>query len=212
MNHERLIATLASLGGCCIVMNKGANDLKGAMALHDKGRPIVTKSVPALNDLGRLSVDDKHPVEGPYGTTGEVVGTLGPVRLAGSRIGGRAAPLLHAKLLVLAEVHEYPMDGMTLWDDPWRRYTFEPKAAWFGSANWTRGATDNLEFGLWVEQPDLINHALDFLIDVIRFSEPLETKFDIPKPDLVDVGWDHKAFEDYMRELRDEELEAEAET
>lgn len=199
MNHERLIASLATLNDCCIVMNKGANDLKGALALQANGSPFRISSISGMTNVGRVDSRGLPPLIGPSGTSGDVITELGPVRLAGSRIGGRSAPILHAKMLVLGD-----RKSEVLEDDPFFGELFEsflPRMAWIGSANWTKGSEHNLEFGIWVEEPALVNHVYRFVVDVIRFSEPIDTAHQTPTPVLVDAVWDDEAFYHYMDDI-----------
>jgi hypothetical protein len=163
MNHPGLIESLASLEGCCIVMTKGAGDLMGARALQASGRPLAAQYLPNFNEVGFVGKDGSPPVIGPYGMEGETVEDLGPVRLAGWRgtRNDRSLPLLHAKLLVLGDAWGYDNDD----DPPWGpQFRFAPRRAWLGSANWTRGATKALEFGVWVDEPTLVKHVLTLFL------------------------------------------------
>ena len=52
MSHERMTAALATLGGCCIVITKGANDLAAAQALHANGPALPTVYLPGFDEVG----------------------------------------------------------------------------------------------------------------------------------------------------------------
>ena len=170
MNNERLTASLATLGGCFIMIDKGANDVRAVHALQSSGHALPTMYLPGFDEVGATAADGRAPVIGPWGMSGgSPPEELGPVRVAGWR-GDRKAPLVHAKLLVLGDAWGYDNDEDGEWG-PQNR--FRPVRAWLGSANWTRGATDHLEFGLWVDEPKLVDHTFSFLLDVLKFSEPL---------------------------------------
>jgi hypothetical protein len=200
MNNERITAALASLEATCIVMNKGARDHSGAKALLQAGNPMPTEHLP-FYDMAKPTPDGSRPVMSPYGLFGETVETLGPVRAAGWR-GDRLAPLLHAKLLVLGDAIVYEDDEGP---DFGVHFSFTPKQAWLGSANWTKGAAEHLEFGLWTTDSALVDWTYRFVLDVIRFSEPFDTAADHPEPELVGADWDDAAFAEAIADQRLEE-------
>jgi hypothetical protein len=202
VNHERLTAALASMGACCIVMDKGAKDSGAASALHKNGRPIWAEHLPGFDEVGYIEPDGTRPMITPHGMQGRQVEALGPVRRAGYR-GGKQLPLLHAKLLVLGESWWFDNDE----EGPWGpQYGFRPQRAWHGSANWTSNAGSHLEFGNWIDDPDLVDHTFRFLLDVITFSEPFESTTARPQPELVDATWDDAAFQEYFDEYGYDEV------
>ena len=73
------------------------------------------------------------------------------------------------------------------------QFRFEPKRAWLGSANWTKHASQHLEFGLWTTDAVLVERTYRFVLDVIRFSEPFDTATDHPEPELIAAEWDDAA-------------------
>src|SRR6266508_3759637 len=111
MSHERLTATL---GGCCIVITKGANDLRAARALHANGQALPTVYLPGFDEVGLVGPNGQRPLIGPSGMASGSLDELGPVRRAGWR-GDRSAPLIHAKLLVLGDAWGYDNDE----EGPW---------------------------------------------------------------------------------------------
>lgn len=197
MSHERMTAALAKLGGCCIVITKGANNLRAAQALHTRGRALPTAYLPGFEEVGLVGPDGKRPIIGPSGLAGGSLDELGPVRRAGWR-GDKSAPLIHAKLLILGDAWGYDNDE----EGPWGpQFGFRARRAWLGSANWTRGATEHLEFGLWIDEPQLVEHTFRFLLDMLKFSEPFDTAYDHPSPELVDAEWDDAAFAEYLADI-----------
>jgi hypothetical protein len=198
MNTAREVGALASRQNCCIVIAKTTKDMRAARALQDVGRPIGVQYLPNFDEVGMIGPDGQPPIIGPYGMNREPLEPLGPVRLAGWR-GAKNLPLLHAKLLVLGDATGYDNDD----DPPWGLiYNFKPTRAWIGSANWTKGSENSLEFGIWVDEPSLVSHVLTFVLDVLRFSEPLDTPHDVPTPQLAEGTWDHEAMMEAMRDMR----------
>jgi len=197
MSHERMTAALATLGGCCIVITKGANDLRAAQALYVNGHALPTLYLPGFDEVGLVRPDGQRPIIGPSGMAGESLDELGPVRRAGWR-GDRSAPLIHAKLLVLGNAWGYDNDE----DGEWGlQFRFRPRRAWLGSANWTQGAAEHLEFGMWTDESQLVEHTFQFLLDMLKFSEPLDTANDHPYPELLDAEWDEVAFTEYLADM-----------
>jgi hypothetical protein len=204
MNNERLVAALTLLP-TCIVMTKNATDLRGAHELQATGTPLPSAYLPGFDSVGFLDHRGQRPVMTPHGLTGPKLEELGPVRLAGWR-GDRAVPLLHAKMLVLADAHWWETD----WGE--ERWDLQVRRAWLGSANWTHAAeNDHLEFGLWVDDLMLVEQVSKFLLDLLMFSEPLDTASDQPSPELADAEWDHAAFYEAMEAMRDYDDTAERE-
>lgn len=197
MNNERMTAALASVDFTCIVTHKGASDRRAAEVLQAQGNPIPIVYLPGFDDMAKPEPDGRRPIVVPSGLVGETVEQLGPVRAAGWR-GDRRAPLLHAKLLVLGDAVGWDSDEFPDWGVHFR---FKPQLAWLGSANWTKGATQHLEFGLWTTDPSLVDYTFQFVLDVIRFSEPFDTTTDHPEPELVDAEWDEGAFREAAAEM-----------
>ena len=114
---------------------------------------------------------------------------------------GHLKPLEHAKILVLCHVDsvEYGED----WDGDYLR----PVKAWLGSANWTHTAPDHLEFGLWTRDEELVHACLEFTLDVLRLSEPLEPGTQTPTPELIEAEWDDVAFAEAAAELEPDDID-----
>jgi hypothetical protein len=196
MNNERMTAALASMGATCIVMDKGAGDRHAAEVLLAEGRPMPSVYLPGFDEMAKPAPDGRRPIMSPWGLSGEIVEELGPVRAAGWR--GDRRPLLHAKLLVLGDAIGWESDEFPDWG---LHFRFEPKKAWLGSANWTKGSIQHLEFGLWTTDPSLVEQSFGFVLDVIRFSEPFNTAADHPEPELIGAEWDEEAFREAAAEM-----------
>lgn len=186
LNNDRIIDALAFLdGGVCVVVDKGGRSTRALPSL----RPLWSRCLPGFDYLAVRDATGRVPVVGPYTPPDAFDRDLGPIRVAGWR--RRAAPLLHAKLLVLGDVQTWEDDdNLETWG---MNYRFTPKLAWLGSANWTGPAGRHLEFGLWTRDQALIDCVFRFLLDVVRYSEPLITGSDQPRPELEPVEWDDAA-------------------
>jgi hypothetical protein len=123
------------------------------------------------------------------------------VDLLNSRVAGisksqpSAAPLVHAKLLLLGEAGEGEGDfgEQVLY--------FAPRKAWLGSANFTLNSRRSLEFGLWTSDPSLLEMMRRFLTDLLSYSELLDS-FDVhPVPERIPVEYDDEAMREALREI-----------
>ncbi len=70
---------------------------------------------------------------------------------------------------------------------------FRPMALWWGSANWTEGSLNHLEFGFVSYDAGLLDAATDFVADVIAFSEPLGSECAGPEPNMLGYDVDDAA-------------------
>ncbi|MGH4019058.1 MAG: hypothetical protein ACRDT0_07435 [Pseudonocardiaceae bacterium] len=46
-----------------------------------------------------------------------------------------------------------------------------------------------------------MEHTFQFLLDMLKFSEPFDTPSDHPHPELVDAEWDDAAFAEYLADM-----------
>ncbi|OBK47885.1 hypothetical protein A5655_00145 [Mycobacterium sp. 1081908.1] len=88
---------------------------------------------------------------------------------------------------------------------------FTPRTVWMGSANWTGGSTNHLEFGIVSRDAELLTAATDFVADVIAFSEPLGSSCTGPEPNMLVYEVDDAAMWEASenQRLAHEEWEAE---
>ena len=49
---------------------------------------------------------------------------------------------------------------------------FHPRSTWVGSANWTQQARNHIQSGLWSTDPDLVRRIHEYLLSLLKFSEP----------------------------------------
>jgi len=120
------------------------------------------------------------------------------VRVVGwSPKGNEQVPLLHAKLAICCAAHSWEGE-MGGWEDH-----LLPVSVWVGSANWTAQSSRHLEFGAWRTDPALAKTALEFMIDLIKVSEPVPGQAERPSPQLVEGEWDDDAFAELAEALRE---------
>jgi hypothetical protein len=203
---DRQVATaLGGLGRCCVVVDKQQPRREAVELLAQTGVPL---SSAYLEGFEELAVPDQHgagPIIHPYSGPLDPV-DLGPVRVAGWKAPGqgeRPRPLLHSKLLVLG-VTTYYEDDEEFAGEIMR---FTPTRTWMGSANWTYAARKHIEFGLWSTDPALVNRNYQYLLDLLRFSEPRTAMTIGPTPELVPATWDNAAFYEYFAEQYEEPSE-----
>ncbi len=119
---------------------------------------------------------------------------LGPVRMAGW-YGGKTDPLLHAKLAVCCETwvgeDEFGVE----------RSGISARQAWIGSANWTKSSPKHAEVGVWIDDAEFANAALEFVVDLIRRSERFPSQEPVPTLELAEAELDDDAFADYAAQF-----------
>ncbi|MEU6381659.1 hypothetical protein [Streptomyces sp. NPDC046909] len=145
--------------------------------------------------------DGPPPVIGPYAPRTE--GLLIPsIRSFGFRkTGGRPVPLIHAKMFLLGHLWWHDEDGSPAGVADVTGFT--PKRLWLGSTNGTESSRLGLEFGVWLDDPDLLADAEQFLVKVMRSSEGIDPDDDLFEPEYVSVGYDDEAFYDAMGNVED---------
>jgi hypothetical protein len=147
------------------------------------------------NELGQPQVIGPH--------TRPPADTIPGIRTVGYRkIGGRKAPLLHAKMVLLGELRWHDEDAF---GGPADIVVFLPRRLWIGSANGTYSSRFSLEFGCWQTEPILLVQAERFLTRVIAHSEELDPDSDNMDPDLVEVEFDDVAMAEAYAEFLDDE-------
>lgn len=182
----------------CIVVDKSGTSGSGRMyraiqRIDDNAYPIDQTYLPGF-DLVSSRVNGQPRIIDPSDLPlGEEVG-FGPVRVAGW-YGKQNLPLLHAKLAVCCDAY--------FGEDEWGREGggLRPISCWVGSANWTIKASEHLEIGAWVEDHSLAETALDFLLSLIRISEPLGSQEIRPTPEHAESKLDDDAFADYAAQF-----------
>jgi hypothetical protein len=181
----------------CVIIDRQQQGRHEVDRLHRDGRPLSSAHFPGFMDLAYPDADGSRPVITPGSSMPDPI-ELGPVRAAGWTGSGTARdyrPLVHVKMLVAGRTWVWENDvGQEVW-------SFTPLRTWMGSANWTATSPSHLEFGLWSDAPDLMARNTAFLLDLVRFSQPLDSTTAGPEPDLVAADWDDAAFAEYSREM-----------
>jgi hypothetical protein len=152
--------------------------------------------------LIEMAPADAHgdaPVIGPSSRMPGENLMLGPVRVLGwhkQANSGDYLPILHTKLLLLG--YSELLEGLGEFGEDIERLV--PVETWLGSANWTRSSRSSLELGLWSSDLGLGKAVLEYLIALIKFSEPHDSPKTFPEPELIAAVWDDAAFAEYMDE------------
>jgi hypothetical protein len=206
LTDRHVVDALTAFGQCCIAVDKQQPEYYQVMRLATQGRPISSPYLEGFDELATADEEGDGPVIGPYGGLPEPT-ALGPIRVVGFKQPdrGRRPPMLHSKLLVVGVTTHHEDDEMFTGDI----LRFHPVATWMGSANWTEQARKHIEFGLWSDDQQLVDHNYRYLLSILRLSEPRGAATVGPEPDLVSANWDDEAFREYLAEhpdqFRDEE-------
>jgi hypothetical protein len=166
---------------------------------HDSGFPA--DALPELGDLVLRGDDGEPPIVGP--STPMRGPHLPAIRTIGfRRTDDHLVPILHTKMLLLGEMwwHDEGAEGGVA-----DAIGFAPQRLWLGSANGTEESRSNLEFGIWLREPELLRRAKQFLGWVLSHSEALDPDTDDMLPDLVQPEYDDDAFCEYMSRFADEQ-------
>jgi hypothetical protein len=193
LTSPEVISALLPLD-CCIVVDRQQRAREPLERLHRDGEGLSSMYFRGFQDVSVPDADGRVPVIGPGSPMPDPL-ALGPVRAAGWTEARRSRPLVHVKMLLAGRTW--------VWEDDWgqEQFHFTPLRTWLGSAIWTSLAPSHLEFGLWSDDPKLMAANQRFLLDVVRFSQPLESVTDGPEPELVDADWDNEAFAEYVAEM-----------
>lgn len=181
----------------CIVVDKRGTDgergiYRAVRKLISEGRPISNEYLPGF-DLVTRRVEGQRAVLGPSDFPVEEL-ELGPVRVGGW-YGPGNLPILHAKMAVCCNAwigeddFGYERSGLTA------------VRTWTGSANWTENSSRHTEVGLWIDDRAFAAMALDFIVGLIRDSEPMGSRAREPMPELAEADLDDDAFAEYAAEF-----------
>ncbi len=209
IDDGELLAKLAELSGACVVVTKQPRtkrDLErlGRLRVVNEQTPgLRTEAFPMLSDIAP-KVGGKPRVVGPYEPLNtEVIPTIRT--LGFRRRSDQLVPIMHAKLAILGEFwwhDEAEFGGGDV-------YGFSPARLWIGSANFTGRSRRSLEFGYWTEDDQLLQAAYRFVMEAIRFSEPLDAAADVPDPELVPIEFDDAAMQEAIADMDFEDYEPE---
>ena len=200
IDDEELIEKLGALSAACIVITKQdrrhwkLQKLQRLRELNGRTPGIPVRAFPALGGLAP-KVDGEPAIVGPYSTIDD--GVLPTIRTLGYRRDRRNVPIVHAKLALLGHLWWHDEGALGHVEDV---VGFTPRRLWISSANFTGASRRNLEFGYWTEQPELVNGAERFLVNLMRFSEDLDPDAQTPDPDLAPVEFDDEAIAEALAE------------
>jgi len=191
---------LTAFDQSCIIVDKQQPEFGAVKRLAVRGRPISSTYLEGFDELSVADEEGNAPVVGPYDGLPDPT-DLGPIRVVGwqKAVDGSARPMLHSKLLVVGVTTYYEDDEMFAGHIP----TFRPLATWMGSANWTYASRQQIEFGLWSHDQQLVDRNYRYLLSLLAFSEPRGASTVGPEPNLVSVVWDDDGFREYLAEHPD---------
>jgi hypothetical protein len=164
---------------------------KAVLRVHFGAQPVQQSYLTGF-ELVLPRADGQAQLVGPGGPLDDE-NEFGPIRVVGWS-GYKGDPLLHAKLAVCCE-----MDTVEMFGREERRLS--PIRAWVGSANWTEKASEHVEVGVWIGDQNFAHRALQFLLNVIRASEPLsDFPPRMPTPEFAEAEIDDAAMAEYLVE------------
>lgn len=202
MSDRALVKRLRDLAAVCVVVSKqspGSEAARGLAWLRAIHRYVPGFPVQGLSELRHMApkVGGEPLVVGPYDAIENMV--LPPIRTLGYRsIGGRPAPMAHAKLALLGHLWWGEQDAL---GNPDEFLVFTARRLWVSSANFTSNSRRSLEFGFWTEDEALLGGARTFLVQLLAASEDLDAEANVPTPDLASVRYDDAAMAEAAAEL-----------
>jgi hypothetical protein len=199
LDDDELVQRIADFPAACVVVTKQARD-KYQQARLDKLKPVLERGTgfpaQALPELASLVFreDGEAPIVGPYTVMPRP--QLPTLRTIGYRkSGNRLVPILHTKMVLLGELWWHDEDALGHVTDV---IGFRPQRLWLSSANGTASSRRNLEFGLWLDDADLLRAAKKFMAQVLRYSEDLDPDAYGLDPDLVEPDYDDEEFAEVL--------------
>lgn len=161
----------------------------------DNGMPA--RVFAELTDLDRRE-NGRAKVVGPGSPMPDDV-VIPPLRTIGFRRPPKkdTVSFLHTKIMLLGEMWWHDEDGLGGVADV---IGFRPERLWVGSANATERSRYKLEFGMWLDDPQALEAAQTFLVQLMAHSEALDPDSDLFQPELLPVDFDDEAFAEYVAE------------
>ena len=188
-DSDAIVDALIDVGSCCIVVDKKTNN-EQCTRLLGAASGVQQRLLGDLATWGPLE-RGRPPMIGPGSPLWDR--ELEPLRVAGWKKFSKQ--LLHAKLAICCAAWSWEGE-MGQWDT-----TMTPMSIWMGSANWTQNSPQHLELGAWSTDAELAAAALEFVIAVIKISEPYGAGPGGPEPQLVEGEWDDAAFAEVLDEM-----------
>jgi len=194
LDDPDLLDRIAGFRHACIAFTKQPRPFPPAklarlQSVLDRSPGFPAQALPGLAWLLPHDDEGQVPVVGPHSPAPHV--QLPVLRTVGYRrtTGGKLVPILHAKMVLLGELRWHDEDEFGIADI----LSFWPRRLWVGSANGTLSSRSSLEFGCWLDDPELLRQATQFLTQVLRHSEDLDPDSDVMEPELVDPEFDEQA-------------------
>jgi hypothetical protein len=211
LGDRELVQRIAAFPYACVMITKKPRDSRSRFQLArlqgqlERCDGFPASALPELDSLVRCEDDGKAPVVGPYSTEPDIM--LSALRAIGYRkTDDEYVPILHTKMVLLGEVWWHDEDALGHVADV---IGFEPQRLWVASANGTRSSRKSLEFGFWLDDPELLRQAKRFLTELLSYSEEFDPDADVPEPSLVEPEYDDEAFAEAMPDWDEYEDESE---
>ncbi|MFF8953533.1 hypothetical protein ACF09I_32725 [Streptomyces sp. NPDC014940] len=200
LDDPELAECLSRFSHTCVVVSKqgrSARDLAKLSKLHPVADGENGMLASAFAELTGLDWQEKGrpKVIRPGTPMSDLM--IPPLRTIGFRRKGPMVPILHTKIMLLGEMwwhDEDPLGGVA------DVIGFRPEQLWVGSANATHRSRSGLEFGMWLTDPQALQAAQKFLVQLMAHSEALDPDSDLFKPELLPVDFDNDAFAEYAAE------------
>ena len=183
VDDPELLQRIAEFPSACVVVSKQPRGKRPVERLRKVGEAVKDAAgfpVRALSELEELRFHQggKAPLLGP-GSPQEYI-RLPALRTLGYRkAGNHLVPILHTKMMLLGELWRHDEDGL-------------------GGVADVTGFTPHR---LWLEDPDLLNAARRFLVEVLAHSQELDPDSNGLEPDLVVPDYDDEAMWEAMTAL-----------
>jgi hypothetical protein len=193
LDDAKLLGRIADFPYACVAFTKLEHPLPPARLARlntvlNRCPGFPADALPGLDGLVFRDKKGKVLVVGPSTPLPHV--RIPALRAMGyRRTGERPVPLLHAKMVLLGELRWHDEDESGVADV----LIFRPRRLWIGSANGTYSSRFSLEFGCWQDDPELLQQAKQFLIQVVRHSEDLDPTSNDMKPGLIEPEFDEEA-------------------
>ncbi|MYU10936.1 hypothetical protein GTZ78_09575 [Streptomyces sp. SID8361] len=203
LDDPELASCLARFSHTCVVVSKqgrSKSDLKKLGRLQpfaDGDNGIPARVFAELTDLDQRE-NGRAKVVGPGSPMPDDV-VIPPLRTIGFRRPPKKdmVPFLHTKIMLLGEMWWHDEDALGGVADV---IGFRPERLWVGSANATERSRYNLEFGMWLDDPQALEAAQTFLVQLMAHSEAPDPDSDLFQPELLPVDFDDEAFAEYVAE------------
>ncbi|WP_331446594.1 hypothetical protein [Streptomyces xanthochromogenes] len=206
LDDQGLLSRIDHFPSACVVVTKqelkkrGQDRFERLKQYADRGSGFPADVFAEMTGLVSR-YDGPPPVIGPYTPLADEL-RVPTIRSFGFRKAGkRPVPLIHAKMFLLGHLWWHDEDGSPSGVADVTGFT--PKRLWLGSTNGTKSSRLGLEFGVWLDDPDLLADAQQFLVKVMRSSETIDPDDDLFEPEYINVKYDDDAFYEAMSDSFD---------